>query len=95
MGWYHTHPKMSVFLSGHDTFLHNHFFPHPWQVALVIEPHSHQAGFFIRDQEGELDPRYYFGFQELVGRGNQSLVNWNNLTDVFSGSAAQPEKKYE
>ena len=95
VGWYHTHPKMSVFLSGHDTFLHNHFFPHPWQVALVIEPHSHQAGFFIRDQAGELDPRYYFGFQELVGRGNHSLVNWNNLTDVFSGSAALTEKNYE
>lgn len=39
IGWYHTHPRMGVFLSHYDTWLHQHFFPEPWQVALVIEPH--------------------------------------------------------
>ena len=38
VGWYHTHPSMGVFLSHYDTWLHNNFFPEPWQVALVVEP---------------------------------------------------------
>jgi len=95
LGWYHTHPKMSLFLSGYDLFLHTHFFPHPWQVALVIEPHSNVGGFFIKDREGYLDPRYYFGFHELAGGGKDSLVRWANLTDVFTGSAQALENKNE
>jgi len=80
VGWYHTHPRMGVFLSGYDTWLHEHFFPEPWQVALVIEPHSGTCGFFIRTAEGTLDPQHYFGFREILGRGGQSEVQWRNLT---------------
>jgi proteasome lid subunit RPN8/RPN11 len=78
VGWYHTHPGMGIFLSPFDTWLHRHFFPEPWQVALVIEPHSSTGGFFIRQAGGALDPGRYFGFYELDGQG-QSIVDWNNL----------------
>ena len=27
VGWYHTHPRMGIFLSHYDTWLHNNFFP--------------------------------------------------------------------
>ena len=50
VGWYHTHPNMGVFLSHYDTWLHNNFFPEPWQVALVVEPISAIGGFFIRQR---------------------------------------------
>ena len=79
VGWYHTHPRMSVFLSQYDTWLHNQFFPEPWQVALVIEPHTEVGGFFIRQADGALDPGRYFGFYELDGNTGQSIVHWNNL----------------
>ena len=79
VGWYHTHPRMGVFLSHYDTWLHEHFFPEPWQVALVIEPHTEIGGFFIRLTNGELDPSRYFGFYELDGNTGQSVVNWNNM----------------
>ncbi len=79
VGWYHTHPRMSVFLSGYDVWLHNHFFPQPWQVALVVEPHSGTGGFFIRDKENQLDPRKYFGFYELHNRRVDSVMTWKNL----------------
>jgi len=79
VGWYHTHPRMGVFLSHFDTFLHNNFFPEPWQVALVVEPHSSVAGFFIRREGGVLDPTRYFGFYELNGNLGRSMVNWGNL----------------
>jgi len=79
VGWYYTHPRMGVFLSEYDTWLHHNFFPERYQVALVIEPHSATGGFFIRDANGDLDPRLYYGFHELQNRNNRSVVHWCNL----------------
>lgn len=79
VGWYHTHPRMGLFLSGYDVWLHDHFFPQPWQVALVVEPHSHTGGFFIRNGKQELDTRHYYGFYELHNRKHESIVDWTNL----------------
>lgn len=78
VGWYHTHPRMGIFLSGYDTWLHDHFFPQPWQIALVVEPHSRHGGVFVR-QAGELSPRKYRGFYELRTAGAESVVDWANL----------------
>ena len=79
VGWYHTHPNMGIFLSHYDTWLHNNFFPEPWQVALVVEPVSGTAGFFIRQKNNLFDPTRYFGFYELDGSYGRSMVNWSNL----------------
>lgn len=79
VGWYHTHPKMGIFLSHYDTWLHSNFFPEPWQVALVIEPHKKLGGLFIRQTDGELDPTRYFGFYELEDDPKWSIVHWTNL----------------
>jgi proteasome lid subunit RPN8/RPN11 len=79
LGWYHTHPRMGIFLSEYDTWLHNNFFPFPYQVALVIEPHSASGGFFIRQSDGMLDPREYFGFYEIKPENRSSVVYWRNL----------------
>lgn len=87
VGWYHTHPNMGVFLSYYDTWLHHHFFPEPWQVALVVEPRSAAGGFFIRQQDGELNPTQYFGFYELNGNFGRSMVNWNNLFQFIEEKA--------
>jgi hypothetical protein len=82
VGWYHTHPKMGVFLSHYDTWLHRYFFPEPWQVALVIEPHTEIGGFFIRQTDGSLDPSRYFGFHEMDGNSQNGVVHWHNLQRV-------------
>ncbi len=79
VGWYHTHPRMGIFLSHYDTWLHQHFFPEPWQVALVVEPHSATGGIFIRQKNGNFDPSRYFGFHELDGNFGRSMVFWTNL----------------
>ena len=79
VGWYHTHPRMGVFLSGYDRWLHHHFFPEPWQVALVIEPHSQMGGFFIREPSGEMPAREYAGFFEVLEPDQPSAARWANL----------------
>lgn len=80
VGWYHTHPRMGIFLSEYDHWLHHNFFPEPYQVALVVEPHSTTGGFFIRQPDGTLDARRYFGFYELHHRSRRSVVHWKNMT---------------
>jgi proteasome lid subunit RPN8/RPN11 len=82
VGWYHTHPRMGIFLSHYDTWLHKNFFPEPWQVALVVEPYSSLGGFFIRQPHGDLDPNRYFGFYEIDGASGESIVRWQNLWQI-------------
>ena len=82
VGWYHTHPRMGIFLSHYDVWLHQHFFPEEWQVALVVEPHAGLGGFFIRQRNGAFDSTRYFGFHELDGNFGRSMVNWKNLNQL-------------
>ena len=49
IGWYHTHPGWSVFLSGMDLFICQNFFNRPLDVALVIDPCADQRGWFQWD----------------------------------------------
>jgi proteasome lid subunit RPN8/RPN11 len=79
VGWYHTHPRMGVFLSEYDTWLHQNFYPGLHQVALVVEPFSASGGFFIRHPDGSLDARRYFGFYELNNGRRRSVVHWRNM----------------
>lgn len=82
VGWFHTHPRMGIFLSHYDTFLHHNFFPEPWQVALVVEPFTSVAGFFIRQLDGTFDTTRYFGFYEMEGANGQSVVRWQNFQKI-------------
>ena len=95
VGWYHTHPRMGVFLSHYDTWMHANFFPEPWQVALVIEPHSDIGGFFIRQEDGELDPGRYFGFYEMDGDAAGSVVHWQNMQDEVGAGELKGEDNGE
>jgi len=85
VGWYHTHPKMGIFLSEYDTWLHRNFFPKPFQVAMVIEPHRSIGGFFIPGLDGVLDAQRYHGFFELTNNCMPSVVHWQNMLDFRTG----------
>jgi len=74
---------------------HTHFFPHPWQVALVIEPHTNVAGFFVRDGDGNLDGRHYFGFHELANEQKRSVVHWINMKEEFTELLGMKENENE
>ena len=95
VGWYHSHPKMSVFLSNHVILDDTALFPHHWQVSLAIEPHSHTAGFFIRDTDGNLDDKGYYGFHELIPDRYLSIVRWTNMNHELTGSTEVMENKNE
>ncbi len=67
VGWYHSHTRSEVFLSDADQEIHNRFFPEPWQVALVLRPHTFQpmrCGFFFREADGSIHATA--AYQEFV-----------------------------
>lgn len=82
VGWYHTHPRLGVFMSNHDTFLHRHFFPEPTHVALVVDPFYKRAGFFCWQDGKTLDPAKYIGFYETSDMDDNSIVEWENLEAI-------------
>jgi proteasome lid subunit RPN8/RPN11 len=57
LGWWHSHTRSEIFLSDADRQIHDSFFPAPWQVALVLKPHTFQpmrGGFFFREPDGSI-----------------------------------------
>jgi proteasome lid subunit RPN8/RPN11 len=67
LGWYHSHTRSEIFLSETDQDIHKRFFPEPWQVALVLKPHTFEptrGGFFFRDAKGAI--RGAASYQEFV-----------------------------
>ncbi len=93
VGWFHTHPRMGVFFSEWDRWLHMNFFPEPWHVGLVIEPITQTGGFFIQKRNGNLDVRSYYGFYELTNLTNVSVVRWQNLIPEATQLYAQGGSK--
>ena len=57
VGWYHSHTRSEIFLSEADLEIHRAFFGAPWQVAMVMKPHTFQpprVGFFFCAVDGSI-----------------------------------------
>ncbi len=87
VGWYHTHPRLNVFLSSYDAWLHTHFFSDPMQVALVIDSYFRRAGFFVWQDNHQLDTNHYVGFYEWGDSSPDSVVDLTNLTPIASDTS--------
>jgi proteasome lid subunit RPN8/RPN11 len=68
VGWYHTHPGWSVFLSGMDLFICNNFFNRPLDVALVIDPCADDRGWFQWTTGANPKTQRTGGFHLTTGR---------------------------
>jgi proteasome lid subunit RPN8/RPN11 len=81
VGWYHSHTRSEIFLSDADQAIHNRFFPEPWQVALVLKPHTFEpmrAGFFFRERDGSIHAqasRQEFRLEPMPLRGTDSVAS--------------------
>ncbi|HTH63360.1 MAG TPA: hypothetical protein VL563_01665 [Gemmatimonadales bacterium] len=103
IGWYHSHPPITVELAPGDVETHLQYFKRPWHVALVLgsEHEGPVAGLF-RPKPGETSAS--LPFYELIDEADegvalatkQSVLPWINfLTDdaaakYANGSTPQP-----
>ncbi|MBS1857993.1 MAG: hypothetical protein JST11_21670 [Acidobacteria bacterium] len=84
VGWYHSHTRSDIFLSEADLAIHERYFPEPWQVALVLKPHTLQptrAGFFFRGTSGQI---------HAAGTYQEFLIEALPMYAPPSGAAATP-----
>ena len=82
IGWYHSHPRLDVFLSSHDMDIQTERFPEPWMVAVVLEPEKQLGGFFCA-RDGHVSPSSPVDFFELLERNSKdSVISWNNYTPM-------------
>ena len=62
LGWVHSHPGYSVFLSEYDLFIQRGFFASPHHVAVVVDPYQHapqdRVGVFVWE-EGKVSAGYH------------------------------------
>lgn len=71
VGWYHTHPDWGVFLSGMDTFICDHFFNRPLDMALVVDPCRGDRGWFQWSGDTGERLRRIGGFYLIASRHRQ------------------------
>ena len=78
LGWYHSHPNISIFLSQYDLDVCTTFQRRRYPVALVVDPVQNLGGFFIGEGKGYCahSPQ---GFYEAHDEVQESLVTWRNL----------------
>ncbi len=57
LGWFHTHPGHSLFLSQPDLKIHEGFFKHNFQIAMEIDTLTENldTGFFVRTKDGMIN----------------------------------------
>lgn len=57
LGWFHTHPGLTPYLSKMDLSIHNGFFTAPWQIAVVLDPLTpgFDTGIFSRQPDGRMN----------------------------------------
>ena len=90
IGWYHSHPRMDVFLSSHDMEIQTERFPQPWTVALVLEPEKHLGGFFCA-RDGHVNPNSPVDFFELLERNSrESVIAWENYKTLDPATSSTP-----
>ena len=78
IGWYHSHPNISIFLSHWDLDVCTVFDRREFPIALVVDPVNDRGGFFVRGKKGyQADcPQ---GFLEKCDVSPETLVNWSNV----------------
>ncbi len=79
LGWYHSHPGHTVFLSGHDMFIQENFFNLDFMVAYVYDPSINDRGFFFWDTSGDTrETKKSSGFYVTVGGDSPAPVEHNS-----------------
>lgn len=59
VGWYHSHPNLSAFMSGTDMNTQQAFFYHPWCLSIVYDPCREDMKFFLGRTAQQMKPKIY------------------------------------
>ena len=66
VGWFHSHPGHSVFLSEYDEFIHSNFFDKENGTAYVFDPIINESAFFINKESKPVKCSGYYLFDSVI-----------------------------
>jgi proteasome lid subunit RPN8/RPN11 len=79
VGWFHSHPGHSVFLSDYDVFIQENFFDADFMTAYVFDPTISERGFFFM-KDGKVEKaKGYNVFPSPYKKKNNSDLNTVNI----------------
>jgi len=96
LGWFHSHPGHTVFLSNYDIFIHENFFNLYYMVAYVFDPTIKDRGFFLwRDNKVVKAGGFYeYGIGEAdVTNETNEVIKLNSSEDLLNSSDKEVLKK--
>ncbi|MBK9334771.1 MAG: LysM peptidoglycan-binding domain-containing protein [Ignavibacteria bacterium] len=83
LGWYHSHPGHTVFLSNYDLFIHENFFNLEYMVAYVFDPTIKERGFFVWENDKVEKSNGFFVFDYNEAEFNE-LIKLNPSDDLIN-----------
>lgn len=72
LGWYHSHPGHTVFLSSYDKFIQENFFDTDFMVAYVFDPINSEEGFFFRKNDKLEKSNCFYVFSD--SKTNKNII---------------------
>lgn len=71
LGWFHSHPGHTVFLSNYDIFIQENFFNMEYMVAYVFDPTIRERGFFYKKDNEIIKSNGHYLYEIINGRFNE------------------------
>lgn len=82
IGWFHSHPGHTVFMSGYDEFIQNNFFDMPYMVSYIYDPLNNERGFFVAEDKAVKKLNGYYIYKTTK---NKKVQENNKQSSRLSG----------
>jgi proteasome lid subunit RPN8/RPN11 len=73
IGWFHSHPGHTVFMSGYDEFIQNNFFDKDYMVSYIFDPIKNERGFFVTENKSIRRLSGYYLIKEDFSGMNKAM----------------------
>ncbi len=82
VGWFHSHPGHTVFLSSYDVFIQENFFNSDFMTAYVYDPTVRERGFFFMKEGKVKKANGYYVFSSSTKKNFNSKFNEISKEDI-------------
>lgn len=86
LGWFHSHPGHTVFLSNFDIFIQENFFNMYYMVAYVFDPTIKDRGFFLWRNNKIVKSGGYYKYGLLMNDDFSGIIKMNSVEDLIRKS---------
>lgn len=87
LGWFHSHPGHTVFMSEYDVFIQNNFFDLEFMTAYVFDPVFNERAFFYSKEKNihKLKTFYLTGEKKMANNKFEEMVDDPQTVNEFYG----------